>query len=166
MNILDKYAVETDLDYLMFVGYKRTKKVYGINKHRAKYVSKLIDGLYDLKLEESFVRGWCIVESSNIEDEIKRIELIREENMRKIESLINRKFISVNKYYDLYIVKLKEDLGKSAIYDDFVNWLEAEKEYGIVNSMCESYKYGNLRKHWENETLTIEVVENNIREDV
>jgi hypothetical protein len=169
MKILDKYILTESMEFL---GSDKPDKIINTLEYIMDKFSVNINiaaDILDLSNKISYLRSslqminclgedyYSIIKKSKedeYEKEVKKLNKAENDFL----SLSNReKQITLNEFSLLYLDKLKENTNTNAEYEKFVQWLEKEKDYGIISSFCEFSdpgEYGRLRCYFEREQIT------------
>ena len=169
MKILDKYILTESMEFL---GSDKPDKIINTLEYIMDKFSVNINiaaDILDLSNKISYLRSslqmidclgkdyYSIIDKNQVE-EYKKEKSKLDKSETEFLLLANReKQVSLNEFSLLYLDKLKENTNTNAEYDKFVEWLEKEKDYGIISSFCEFSdpgEYGRLRCYFEREQIT------------
>ena len=163
MKIRNNYIISDNIEFIGAFGnilkediVKNISDIYEINLEVAEKVYVLADRIGTVRYSlDNF--------PEDKEYDINEIKI----NENKIAKLLNKeKIISINEFSLMYVDVLEKQRGEDIYFDKFLDFLQNNKDYGVISSMCEFSdpgEFGRLRYKFENEEIKISDIRNLIK---
>jgi len=173
-KILDNFLISEDMEWISKIDAK-PKSIESIKAVMKRYNVKedIATEALDLSSQIMTLRSQVQI-TKNMNDIIKnklissgREDLLSEQKdldivEDKLISILGKEGqISSYEFSLRYLDILEEKRGLDLEFDNFLDFLQNNKDYGIVSTFCELSdpgEIGNIRKYFENEEITIELV--------
>jgi len=163
MKIRNNYIISDNIEFIGAFGnilkkdiVKNISDIYEVNLEVAEKVYMLADRIGTVRYSlDNF--------PEDKEYDINEIKI----NENKIAKLLNKeKIISINEFSLMYVDVLEKQRGEDIYFDKFLDFLQNNKDYGVISSMCEFSdpgEFGRLRYKFENEEIKISDIRNLIK---